>query len=399
MSERGGEASARGRVGEPRELRGGSLRHHLSAARAGARAQIDDVVGAADGVFVVLDHHQRVALLAQPIQGVEEHEVVARMQADGGLVEHVAHALQVRAQLGRQPDALGLAARQRRRRPVELQIAEPHVAEKGGAGTELGQEVPGDLELAARQFELAQRGREFLQRQMRELRDREAAEQHVPCHGIEPCSGAVRTGGRLAGIRAVRCSPLRFLAGLIRIEFDELQPRTEAALAPAVPGVEGEQPRIELREAGAAVRAGALGGEHRGHGIARGSLLRRGREHLYDAPSVFERRSQRLPQLGFVLRADRHGRHRQLDAVLDEPIQARPFRGGKHGAVHAQLGEALAAPGLGERRVEALARHDERRQQRDLASAVFLEQPRGDGVGGLRLDARPADGAVLHARA
>ena len=58
------EASARGRVGEPRELRGGSLRDHMPAASAGARTQIDDMVGAADGVFIVLDHHQGVALLA-----------------------------------------------------------------------------------------------------------------------------------------------------------------------------------------------------------------------------------------------------------------------------------------------------------------------------------------------
>jgi hypothetical protein len=41
------------------------------------------------------------------------------MQADGRLVEHVAHALQVRAELRREPDALRLAARERRRRAIE----------------------------------------------------------------------------------------------------------------------------------------------------------------------------------------------------------------------------------------------------------------------------------------
>ena len=78
-----------------------------AAALARARPDIDDVVGAADGVFVVLDHHQRVALVAELAQGVEQDPVVARMQADGRLVQHVAHALQVAAELGRQPDALG----------------------------------------------------------------------------------------------------------------------------------------------------------------------------------------------------------------------------------------------------------------------------------------------------
>ena len=43
---------------------------------------------------------------------VEQRVVVARMQADGRLVEHVEHAAQVRAELRGEPDALGFAAAQ-----------------------------------------------------------------------------------------------------------------------------------------------------------------------------------------------------------------------------------------------------------------------------------------------
>ena len=93
--------------------------HHLAAAHAGAGTQVDDVIGAADGVFVVFDDHQRVAVPRELGQRVEQHAVVARMQADGGLVEHVTHALQVGAELRRQADALRLAARQRRRGAVQ----------------------------------------------------------------------------------------------------------------------------------------------------------------------------------------------------------------------------------------------------------------------------------------
>ena len=39
-----------------------ALRHHAAAALAGAGTDVDDVVGAADRVLVVLHHHQRVAL-------------------------------------------------------------------------------------------------------------------------------------------------------------------------------------------------------------------------------------------------------------------------------------------------------------------------------------------------
>jgi len=55
---------------------------------------------ASDGVFVVLDHDQRVAFLLELLQRVEQDAVVARVQADGRLVEDVAHAAQVGAELG-----------------------------------------------------------------------------------------------------------------------------------------------------------------------------------------------------------------------------------------------------------------------------------------------------------
>jgi hypothetical protein len=89
-------------------------RHHGRRA-CRRRAEVDDVVGAADRVLVVLDDDQRVALGAELLQRVEQDLVVARMQADGRLVEDVADAAQVRAELRREPDALRLAARERRR--------------------------------------------------------------------------------------------------------------------------------------------------------------------------------------------------------------------------------------------------------------------------------------------
>ena len=48
------------------------------------------------------------------------------MQADGGFVEHVTHALQVAAQLRRQADALRLATAERGRAPVQREVAQAH---------------------------------------------------------------------------------------------------------------------------------------------------------------------------------------------------------------------------------------------------------------------------------
>ena len=64
------------------------------------------VVGGADRLLVVLDHDHRVAQVAQALQRVEQPRVVALVQADGRLVQHVEHAHQARADLGGQPDAL-----------------------------------------------------------------------------------------------------------------------------------------------------------------------------------------------------------------------------------------------------------------------------------------------------
>ncbi len=149
MHQRLGQEAARQRFRVLRDLLGRALGDHAAAALAGARADVDDVVGAADRVLVVLDHHQRVALVAQRAQGVQQDLVVARMQADGRLVQHVAHALQVAAELRRQPDALRLAARQGRRRAVQRQVAQADLLEELQAAADLADHVARDLRVAA----------------------------------------------------------------------------------------------------------------------------------------------------------------------------------------------------------------------------------------------------------
>ena len=89
--------------------------HHVAAVLAGAGAHVDDVIGRAHRLLVVLDHEHRVAEVAQAQQRLDEPAVVALVQADAGLVEDVQHADQRRADLRREPDALRLAAGERGR--------------------------------------------------------------------------------------------------------------------------------------------------------------------------------------------------------------------------------------------------------------------------------------------
>ena len=106
------------------------------------RAHVDDLVGRAHRLLVVLDDHQGVADVAQALQGRDQAPVVARVQPDRRLVEDVQHADQARAELGRQADPLRLAAGERVRRAVERQVAQPDVDEEAQAGADLVQDSP-----------------------------------------------------------------------------------------------------------------------------------------------------------------------------------------------------------------------------------------------------------------
>ena len=98
----------------------------------------------ADGVLVVLDHDQRVAQVAQPGQGLDQPAVVPLVQPDRRLVQHVEHADQAGADLGGQPDALRLAAGQRRRPPGPATGSQPDVEQEAQPGLHLLEHPPGD---------------------------------------------------------------------------------------------------------------------------------------------------------------------------------------------------------------------------------------------------------------
>ena len=105
----------------------GARHDDLAAVLARARPDVDDVVGDPDRLLVVLDDDDRVAEVAQPHQRLDQALVVALVQADRRLVEHVEHADEAAADLRREPDALRLAARERARRAVEREVVEPDV--------------------------------------------------------------------------------------------------------------------------------------------------------------------------------------------------------------------------------------------------------------------------------
>ena len=82
----------------------------MPAVNPGPRPHIDDPIGGADRLFVVLDDDDSVAEVTQPLQGIEQAPVVALVQSDRRLVQHVEHPGQPGADLRGEPDALALAA-------------------------------------------------------------------------------------------------------------------------------------------------------------------------------------------------------------------------------------------------------------------------------------------------
>ncbi len=84
----------------------------VAAKLSGERADIDDGVRRADRLFVVLDDDHGVAFVAQALQSLQQFVIVARMQADGRLVQNIRGADEAGADLRGEPHALRFSARQ-----------------------------------------------------------------------------------------------------------------------------------------------------------------------------------------------------------------------------------------------------------------------------------------------
>jgi hypothetical protein len=93
------EELARDRLRVPLDLLRGPFCHHVAAVHAGAGAHVDQVVGRAHHLLVVLDHEHRVAEVAQPFERGDQLPVVALVEADRRLVEDVEHADELAADL------------------------------------------------------------------------------------------------------------------------------------------------------------------------------------------------------------------------------------------------------------------------------------------------------------
>ena len=216
---------------------------------AGTRAHVDDPVGDAHHLLVVLDDEHRVAERLQPLQRRDQAVVVALVEPDRRLVEDVEDADELGADLRREPQPLRLAARQRLRGAVELEVADADVGEEGEPLADLLHDPVADQLLGRRQAELVEEAERPGDRQAGELVDRAAADRDREHGRLE--AGAVALG---AGPEAhVLLDPLTLLAGLglavaaLEVAEDALERHRVLALA--------AHPVLVLDEDPVAVRA------------------------------------------------------------------------------------------------------------------------------------------------
>ena len=161
------EVLAGERVGICGDFRGRALCDEVAAARACAGAEVNDMIGFADRVLVVLDDDDAVAEIAQPAERADEPVVVALMEADARLVEHVETARETGTDLRRKADALRLAATQRAAFAIEREVAEADFLHECEPVFDLARDFRDDGALGLRE-------REMLDEPAR-IRDREAA--------------------------------------------------------------------------------------------------------------------------------------------------------------------------------------------------------------------------------
>ena len=216
-----------------RQRRRGPLEDHPPPVLPRSRPEVDHVVRRADGLLVVLDHHHRVAEVAQPLQRGQQQPVVALVQPDGRFVEHVEHAGQTGPDLRGQPDPLRLPARQGRRAPGQRQVAHAHVAQEPHSVPDLAQHAPGQARLALAEPQPLDHRQRLGHRHVHVVRDRASLHLHGAALGTQPPAAARGARPqRAVGLQGLLLRPGPLVVAAPQVGDDALEVLAERIGAP-----------------------------------------------------------------------------------------------------------------------------------------------------------------------
>ena len=132
---------------------------------AGTRPHIDDEIRRPDGVFIVFHNDDGIADIAQVLESGDQTVVVALVQSDGWLIQHIHDAGQTTTNLGSQPDALGFTAGQGFRTPIQRQIVQSDIVQEMQTRDDFVDDPFCDIFFRAGQRQVLEIGQRFVQRQ------------------------------------------------------------------------------------------------------------------------------------------------------------------------------------------------------------------------------------------
>ncbi len=356
-----------------------------------AGAEVDEPVGVADHVELVLDHEQRVARRLEPVERAQQRLGVGGVQPGRGLVEHVHHPEQVGVDLRGEAQPLQLAGRQRGRAALDREVAQAEVEQHREPRQQLvhdppRRERPRPLEPALPRV-LAQQLRQPREREPRQLGDVEAGERDRERLAAQALAAAL---GAVGADQEPRRAPLhaRALAGRERVQHPAPGAGERALVA-----------RLLLAPPGALHLVEVVAGPHRHGRLLVGEqdpVAQLARQLAPGAVHVVAQRGEDVAQVLPVpggrpgrdrALADRErvvGHHGALGRVVD-PAQPVAGRAGPLGRVGRELvGVELRLPA----RVAAGARvehaqqvgeggHAPDRRARGRRAALLLQRHRG----------------------
>ena len=171
--------------------------HDLAAMHTGTGADIHNIVRLAHGVLVMLYYNQGVAQVAQALHGGNQLIVIALVQADAGFIQHIQHAGQCAADLGRQADALAFAAGKRRCAARQGQVPQTHALQKAQTLFDLFEDGGSDDFIPLGHFCRLDKFQLLVHAHIAELGNVDAAHRDSEAGGLQAL--AVAGGALLAG--------------------------------------------------------------------------------------------------------------------------------------------------------------------------------------------------------
>src|SRR5882724_124333 len=160
-----------------------------------AGAKIDDVAGGFDGVRVVFDDENGVAEVAQGFENVDQALRVARVEADGRLVENVKRADEMRAERRGELDALRFAAREGGSEAIEGEVVEADFVEELEATANFFQDFVGDGFLHFGQLQRREKDARFLDGEFADFGNRFVCDANGAGFGAKARAAAIGASG------------------------------------------------------------------------------------------------------------------------------------------------------------------------------------------------------------